>query len=235
MEGKGLVESEMQPGPHGPKRRVYRLGPRGENRLRQVLGESIEIILHFYDAYRHSVTSQVYESFDVTKFERTDGRVLFAAFPRFSRHDLNLLRFISKKNENASLYVMGDTELIDRTDIKYRKMAGEIDDIPSQNDRFSEIWLSGVPQRNILPRAIAECKRILVMGGSLKISAPFVFFDEPKQPTLGEFIRVTSVKLFPDLGIVEGNEVGTVIESMFTECGAFETFPGLVEFWAKKT
>jgi hypothetical protein len=34
--------------------------------------------------------------------------------------------------------------------------------------------------------------------------------------------------------MVEGDEVGAVIESMFTDCGAYETFPGHVEFWAIK-
>jgi DNA-binding PadR family transcriptional regulator len=235
MERDGLVESEIQSGPHGPDRRVYRLGPRGEIRLRRVLRDAIETVLHFYDAYRHSVTRRVYDELDISQFERAEGRVLFAAFPRLTQTDLALLRFVLKKNVNASIYVMGDTDIVNGAGIKYRHQEGTIEDIASQNDRFTEIWLSGVPDRQVLPRAIAECRRVLVPRGMLRITAPFVFFDEPKEPTLGEFIRVTAVQLFPDLGVVEGNDVGAVIESLFPDSGAFETFPGLVEFWARKS
>jgi DNA modification methylase len=95
--------------------------------------------------------------------------------------------------------------------------------------------MNGVPERNFFPQAIAECKRVLKVGGALRIIAPFVFFDEPTKPGVGEFIRVTSTHLYPEPGVVEGDDVGAVIEANFTECGAYETFPGLVIFWAVKS
>jgi len=47
MEAEGLVDSEVQVGPHGPSRRVYRIGMRGENRLRRILRDAIGVVLHF--------------------------------------------------------------------------------------------------------------------------------------------------------------------------------------------
>ena len=61
MESEGLIESTVQPGPHGTDRRVYRLGVRGELRLREMRKDSIGVIMHFYDAYRHSVTGNLHE------------------------------------------------------------------------------------------------------------------------------------------------------------------------------
>ena len=65
--------------------------------------------------------------------------------------------------------------------------------------------------------------------------APFAFFDEPQQPTLGEFIRITSSELFPELGIVEGNQVSQVIEHYFPNSGMYETSLGEVIFYATKS
>ncbi|MFQ5834213.1 MAG: PadR family transcriptional regulator [Candidatus Thorarchaeota archaeon] len=234
MEAEGLVESEVQRGPHGPDRRVYRVGPRGETRLREILRDSIEVVLHFYDAYRHTAASYLYDVLDVPEIERVEGRILLAAFPGLKERDLKTVEYLSNRNDGAPIDILGDCTLVEKTGVQFRELKGDICDIPSPNDKFAKVWLTGVPERSVLPRAIAECKRILVQKGMLKIIAPFAFFDEPSKPTLGEFIRVTSTHLFPELGVVEGNDVGAVIEANFTRCGAFETFPGLVVFWAVK-
>ena len=234
MESEGLVESKIQPGPHGPDRRVYQLGPRGETSLREILKDSIEVVLHFYDSYRHTAATYLYDVLDVPEIERVDGRILFAAFPRLKERDLRTIVYLSERNSGEPLDILGDCTLVSRTRLPFRDVKGNICDIAVPNESLAEIWLSGVPERNVLPRAIAECKRVLVKGGILKIIAPFAFFEEPAKPSLGEFIRVTATHLFPELGVVEGDDVGAVIEANFTKCGAFETFPGLVVFWAVK-
>ncbi len=88
---------------------------------------------------------------------------------------------------------------------------------------------------NRLPSAIAECKRVLTRKGQLRILTPFAFFDEPKKPTLGEFIRITSSELFPELGIVEGNQVSQVLRHYFPNSGLYETSLGEVVFHATKS
>jgi DNA-binding PadR family transcriptional regulator len=235
MESEGLVESRIESGPHGPDRRVYRLGSRGETRLREILKDAIEIVLHFYDAYRHSAATYLHDVLDVGTIERIEGRILLTSFPRFKERDMKTVEYLSVRNEGAPLDILGDISLVKRTGIKFRETKGGICDIASPNNRFAEVWMSGVPERNDFPQAIAECKRVLKVGGALRIIAPFVFFEEPIKPGLGEFIRVTSTHLYPELGVVEGDDVGAVIEANFTQCGAYETFPGLVIFWAVKT
>ena len=233
MESEGLVESEMQPGPHGPNRRVYRLGVRGESHLRELLKDSIDVILHFYDSYRHSMTDYVRELVpDENSFSR--GRILFAALPRMKELDLNTIRTIAERCKGSKLDILGDNTLVQRIGIPHRTIKGELTDIPSPNEKYSMMWLNGVPENDDLHNVLSECKRVLTNDGYLRMVAPFVFFEEPKKPTLGEFIRVTSVQLFPELGVTEGESIAKILEAVFPKCGAVEVFPGLVVFWAQK-
>jgi hypothetical protein len=234
MESEGLIESEIHPGPYGPNRKVYKLGARGKKRTRTMLKNSIRLILQFYDGFRRFTGGQLYEILDRLEIPTTEGRVLFTAFPRLTEKSLDTLYYISSRNGGTKLDVLGDASVVSETGLKYRALKGSISDIPAPKNRFSEIWLNGVPEREELPSAIAECKRVLLDGGILRIIAPFVFFDEPKEPDLNEFIRVTAVEFFPELGVREGNEIGAVLETSFPHCGAFKLFPGLVLFWAVK-
>ncbi len=234
MEAEGLVESIVQPGPHGPDRRVYRLGARGENRLREMLKDSIEVIMHFYDAYRHSITGSMHQLMEA-ELKAPNGRVLFAAVPRVREFDLSTIEHLTQNNNGSSgLDILGDSTILTTMGIKHRVLKGEISDIPAPNERYSQIWLSGIPDRRQLHNAMTEFKRVLVKEGILRILAPFVFFDKPDQPDLGEFVRVTAIQLFPDLGMADGDDVGTILEAVFPDCGALDLFPGLVVFWARK-
>ncbi|MFW9907233.1 MAG: PadR family transcriptional regulator [Candidatus Thorarchaeota archaeon] len=232
MEAEGLVESMIQPGPHGPDRRVYTVGSRGETRLRELLKDSIEVIMHFYDAYRHSITGSMHQVLD-TEVKAPTGRILFAAVPRVRQIDLSTIEHLTESN-GSSLDVIGDSTILSTVGIKHRPLRGELSDIPAPNERYAQIWMSGIPERRDLHTAVSEFKRVLVKGGVLRILAPFVFFDKPDMPDIGEFLRVTAIQLFPDLGMADGNDVGTVLETVFPDCGALDLFPGLVVFWARK-
>lgn len=233
MESEGLVESEIQPGPHGPNRRVYRLGSRGESRMREMLKDSIKVIMHFYDAYRRSITGHLPDIL-LSDLEPPSGKILYAAFPRLRDHDLTMLHHISQNNGGTAIDILGDSTSAKRTGIKHKSIKGEISDIPSPAERYSQVWLSGIPERRLLPSVVFECKRVLVPNGVLRIIAPFVFFNEPVQPNIGEFVRLTAVQLFPDLGVTEGDDMESILDASFEECGALDVFPGLVVFWAIK-
>jgi len=233
MEAEGLVESGIQPGPHGPDRRVYRIGARGENRLREMLKDSIEVIMHFYDAYRHSITRGMHQILE-SQIHPPNGRVLFASVPRVREFDLGTIQTLTKNNGSRSLDVLGDATILSTSGIKHKVLKGNLSDIPSPNERYAQIWLSGIPDRRELHSAVSEFRRVLIKGGVLQILAPFVYFDKPDQPDLGEFVRVTAIQLFPDLGMADGDDVGTIVESIFPDCGALDLFPGLVVFWGRK-
>ncbi len=232
MEEEGLVTSTIEPGPHGPDRRVYKVGTRGEEYLRQSLKQSIETILHFYDDYRYSLSGNLNKYLhDATPMVEA-GRVLFMALPQMNDRDCNLVEYLYQRRGEEPIDVLGDTSILDRCPIKYRQVKGEPDNIATRNGIFSEIWTFGIPSRSDFPKAISEFKRVLTPQGRLRMLAPFAYLQPPERPTIGEFVRATSVHLFPELGIVEGTEVGKILESYFTHCAASEAFPALVMFLA---
>ncbi|MFW9849169.1 MAG: PadR family transcriptional regulator [Candidatus Thorarchaeota archaeon] len=232
MEGEGLITSDIEPGPHGPDRRVYRVGSRGEDYLRRSLKQSIETILHFYDDYRYSISGNMEKYLSGIPPMVEKGRILFMALPQMNERDCSFAEFLYERRGKQPIDVLGDTSLLDKCPIKYRPMKGEPDNIATRNDLFSEIWTLGIPGRADFPKAISEFKRVMTPKARLRMIAPFVYFQPPEKPTISEFVRTTSVHLFPELGIVEGQEVGKIIEAHFPYCGASEDFPALVMFWA---
>ncbi len=234
MESEGFVKSKMQAGPFGPRRRVYQIGPRGESRLREILRDSIDTVLYFYDEYRHETTRDLLQNLNSIPPQEPSGPILFSVFPRASRHDLDLMQYLKLRGKDEALYILGKTNLIGKPKVPFKSLKGKPWDIAQKSDRFSEVWMTRLPPREKLPSTIVEIKRVLKKQGTLRILAPFAFFGEPAEPSLEAFIRVTSVHLFPDLGVVEGDEVGSVLEMNFKKCGAFQVFPGFIVFWGVK-
>ena len=166
---------------------------------------------------------------------RSKGRILYASFPHMKTSDLEIVRELLQDSEESSISIVGPDLILKKTGISYDVVGEDISHLPVESKTFSEIHLNGVPEINKLPEAIAECKRVLVRKGQLKIIAPFAFFDEPEKPTLGEFIRITSNELFPELGIVEGNQVSRIVKHYFPNSGLHETSLGEVIFHATKS
>ena len=235
MEKDNLVVSALQPGPLGPYRRVYEIGPEAETYMRQNLKSSIETILHFYDAYRRSNPEKLYNFPKELEKRKTKGRILFAAFPRMDAEDIESIRNLISSSDEVDISVLGPDLILSKTGIKYDSVGVDPTDLNVENQTFSEIQFNGVPARDIRPLVITECKRVLVRRGLLKIRVPLAFFEEPKKPALGEFILVTAANLFPELGVIDGNELGEVLAEAFPKNGVYETSLGEVIFWAIKS
>lgn len=231
MEAEGLVDSELKNGPHGPQRRIYKVGARGEIRLRQVLRDAIGIVLHFYDAYRHFAMSSKFapEADIAPQFE---GPILVGVISHLLTRDTDLVQVIARRARGEPLYFLGDPSSWAELDLKVVRVEGTPWDIASRSNHFAEVWLLGVPPREKLPRTVVEVKRILRPGGVVRMIVPFVFFGEPEEPNLEAFIRVTASQLFPELHVVEGEEVQTVLKQHYSRSGVTEFFPGYSEFWA---
>ncbi|MGD9395544.1 MAG: PadR family transcriptional regulator [Candidatus Thorarchaeota archaeon] len=235
MENEGLVVSALQPGPLGPYRRIYEIGPAAEAHLRESLKNSIETILHFYNSYRQENPQKLYSFAEENHNRRLRGRILYAAFPHIKTIDLEIIRDLLLSSDETSISTVGSDLVLQKTGISYDVVGDDIANLSVESKTFSEIHLHGVPKMNRLPSAIAECKRVLTRKGQLRILTPFAFFDEPQKPTLGEFIRITSSELFPELGIVEGNQISRVLRHYFPNSGLYETSLGEVVFHATKS
>lgn len=234
MESDGLVTSALQPGPLGPYRRIYEIGPQAEIHLRETLKNSIETILHFYDAYRQVNPQKLYSFSEENHSRKGKGNILYSAFPHMKTNDLEIIRELLMTSDETSLSIVGSDLILKKTGISYDVVGEDITKLTAESKTFSEIHLHGVPPLEKLSDAISECKRVLARKGQLRIYAPFAFFEEPKKPTLGEFIRITSSELFPELGVVEGKRVKKVVEKHFPNSEVFETRLGEVIFFATK-
>ncbi|MDH4214304.1 MAG: PadR family transcriptional regulator [Candidatus Thorarchaeota archaeon] len=235
MEEDELVVSALQPGPLGPYRRMYELGPRAQDYLNESLRDAIETILHFYCIYRHENSGTLCKLRKEPKINRPNGCILFAAFPNMTVEDLHEIRDVIASNESPLIAIIGSGDILCKTGIDYLHMGDDINSIDTQSGSVSEIRLRGVPNPNELPSAISECKRSLAINGILRITVPFVFFDEPRSPMLDNFISKVTMDLFPELGIVEGKLLQGIIEENFSKNGLYETNLGQVVFWGIKS
>ncbi len=214
MEKKGLVASHQQPGPHGPNRRVYQLGERGERALRHLLRDSLDVVLHFYDEYRRSLLEQQFNLSELPRGQPPPGPTLAGILTPYYGYERQFFEFQLWRMNGEPLYVLGDVKLVGHRKDQIKHVEGDPWDVASQGNRFGEVWILGVPPREKLPRTVVEVKRILKPGGFFRMNVPFAFFDEPQTPTLDAFIRVTASHLFPELGIFEGSELQHIFTAL---------------------
>jgi DNA-binding PadR family transcriptional regulator len=234
MEKDGLITSALQPGPLGPYRRVYEIGPKAEAYMRQNLKSGIETVLHFYDSYRKSNPRKLYNFTSEIMKRKTKGRILFGAFPNMTSDDLSIIRDLLQTCDESTISILGSDKMLCKTGIKYDSVGEDVTNFKADNQMFSEVFFNGIPPQENLSKCISECKRVMSRGGVLRIQVHFAFFDEPTKPTLGEFIQTTAASLFPEIGIVEGNEIKRNLENYFSKNGVYETSLGEVVFWARK-
>ncbi|MHA1903746.1 MAG: PadR family transcriptional regulator [Candidatus Thorarchaeota archaeon] len=231
MEKEGLVESSKKAGPHGPSRRVYRMGPRGRRHLEETLGYALSIVLHFYDAFREYAIDEITKQNPAFEVEVATGPILVSVVSPLMLGDRGFVDIITKRTGKKRLHVLGETGIWEQKKTPFEKVEGTLQDIKCKNALFTEYWLLGIPLRSQLPSVLVEAKRVLGEKGILRLISPFAFFDEPETPSLEAFIRVTASHMFPELGVVEGQEICSVLKQVFAEHGTVNFHHGYVEFW----
>ncbi|MHA2423495.1 MAG: PadR family transcriptional regulator [Candidatus Thorarchaeota archaeon] len=232
MEKQGLIDGSDEEGPHGPSRRTYQLGPRGERQLRNSLRHSMSMVLHFYDAFRQYSMRQTYGSETEFEFEKVQGKTVASIVSPFLAAEDELIKVFSNRLLEKRLDIVGISEPWEKTGIQTSHIDGTLNDISSKSDIYMEMWLIGMPPRSLLPRIAMEARRILKNEGVLRLVAPFAFFDEPESATIESFFRLTASQMFPELGVVEGPEICSVFQKIFGDCKVIEFHPGFVEFYA---
>ncbi|MHA1948971.1 MAG: helix-turn-helix transcriptional regulator [Candidatus Thorarchaeota archaeon] len=233
MEYSGLVESEIQSSPYGPSRRVYRVGENGKTRLSEMMKNAIEIVTHFYTKYCHYRIACACKLVP-ENLSHISGRVLFSSSQRLNEFDHEIVKTLFTRCNGTKLQILGNEISNSCLSIPHRRIKGDLTDIKSRSGRFSLVWLSGVPEEKILPLALSEFRRVLKDDGVLFISSPLTFFDEPKTPSIGAFLRYASTDIFPDGGVREGLRISRIIDEFFPSTCVVEVFPGFALFKATK-
>lgn len=231
MENEGLIVSDITEGPHGPSRKVYRIGPRGESHLRNQLRNSIWVMLHFYDEFRRFYLMRSVEESEELEIDTPSGKILISIASPFMEGDLGAIQVALDYSSNSNLHVLGDMDMWKKHRSDIAQVKGVLEDIKCRDNQFDEYWILGLPSRQLLPRIVVEAKRVLKKGGTLRLLAPFAFFNEPRDPSLEAFLRLTSSHLFPELGVVEGQDVCQLFQQLFIDWGTFRIAYGYVQFW----
>ena len=234
MESKNLVKSEIGSGPKGPKRKIYSLTSRGKKRTIKVLRDSISLVLRVYCNFRKHAFPADIGTLLGEESSSINGRILYAAYPKIFDLDINILEALSKKREGLPIDVLSDTGILNERGIKHRFLKGDPWDIPASDEKFGEIWLSGLLDKKMLRPSFQECKRVLMAGGMLKVVAPYVSQEAKETPSVGDFILVTAATLFPELGVFESEELRDAIAEIFDDYGHYEIYPDMLVYWARK-
>lgn len=234
MENTGLIQSKMVPGPHGPDRRIYSLTPRGENELREVFKKSVEAIIHFYTDYRYSMCDKLAPALDTPERKRETKRVLLVPIRRFTDNDVRLLEVLIERIRAENVYTLGDPSGVETRGIPVKSIQGTPEDMAIGYSRFDEIWIDNTPPIDRLPFILEECRRVLKDNGILRIVAPLVSIGESEKPTLEQFIKISAIEFFPQLGIVGNEQILNHLHSIFSDGGIEQVYSGLTLFWARK-
>jgi len=234
MEHEGLIDSRQEKGPNGPPRRVYRLGDRGEKALREILRDSLAVVLHFYSAYRDYALSKEGKTGDLPRGLPPPGPTLVGIASPLAGNEQEFLHTHIKRAAEQLLCLLGECGKWEQAASGFSRMEGEPWDVACRGNMFGEFWILGVPPREKLPRTVMEALRILRPGGIFRMDVPFVFSEEPTTPNLEAFIRVTASHLFPELGIFEEDEIQSVFRNHFQRTGVIEISLGYMQFWGIK-
>jgi DNA-binding PadR family transcriptional regulator len=226
MEEKDLVHSIILPGPYGPNRRVYRIGSAGEKRLNVLIGNSVQMILEFYNSFKNSLSDNGRKGIFREGNTATNSRVLFTAFPQVKKEDLGTLFFLSMRCINSPLEILGKSENVDGFGFNHKKIKGDIFELTERNGPFSEIWLKWKEELENLPRAIKGSKKLLSSKGILYVIVPSKPEKENHELSLREYIQ-GGQELEPKPDKIHKSEVGLIIKSHFSSCGSLDLFPGV--------
>ena len=233
MEKQDFVHSIILPGPYGPNRRVYRIGSAGDKRLNVLIGNSVQMILEFYNTFKNSLSDNGKKKNFGKGNVATNGRVLFTAFPRVKKEDLGTLFFLSMRCINATLEILGKSENVDEFGINHKKIKGSIFDLSKRKGLFSEIWLMWKSELENLPRAIKGCKKSLSSKGILYVIVPSKPEKEKHELSIREYIQ-GSLALEPKLDKIHKSKVGSIIKSQFSSCGSLDLLPGVDVYYCNK-
>ncbi|OGD58873.1 hypothetical protein A3K78_01635 [Candidatus Bathyarchaeota archaeon RBG_13_52_12] len=189
-----LLESLWQKSQIGPRKRVYRLGKKGEKELEKILEDAIETVHIFYGEYllnlppEASVFNQI--SGYVTEKMRESGNIVFFT-PLYSPIIEKLLTSIRSSAPLAKIHLVKHRSVevdLHLDDISI--LDGEYWDLPLKEGYADLVMIAYMPKGDSLRGAVGEWCRVLEKGGALAILIPTALINDYEDPlTIGDFVE----------------------------------------------
>jgi len=194
MLKKGFLESVWQKSLIGPKKRVYRLGRKGEEELDKILEDAIETVHIFYGEYLlnlspdASVFNQI--SSYVTEKMKERGNIVFFT-PVYSPIIEKLLTSIRSSSPLAKIHFVRHRSV--EADIQLDNLSildGEYWDLPLKEGYADLVMIVYVPKGDSFQGAMREWCRVLEKSGTLTILIPTALINDYEDPlTIGDFVE----------------------------------------------
>ncbi|MFQ6125021.1 MAG: PadR family transcriptional regulator [Candidatus Heimdallarchaeota archaeon] len=194
MLREGLLEGYWEKSQFGPRKRIYKLGGKGREKLDQILLDAIITVHSFYEKYLLSLPPE-FNTFNiiinqfVDKLER-ECNIGYLTNKYSVMHE-RMINTLHNNILNGKLYfIKPDSVQADLNLNNLLSLDGVFDDIPIKNDYFDFLIVIGIPPKKSLAESIREWHRVLNKNGKLAILIPTVLIHSYKDPmTIGEFIE----------------------------------------------
>jgi PadR family transcriptional regulator PadR len=178
-----LLESLWQKSQIGPKKRVYRLGKKGEKELEKILEDAIETVHIFYGEYL-LISSYVTEKMN----ER--GNIVFFT-PIYSIIVEKILLSLRSSAPLAKIHLVKHRSV--EVDLQLDDLSildGEYWDLPLKEGYADLVMIAYMPKGDSLQGAIGEWCRVLEKRGTLAILIPTALINDYEDPlTIGDFVE----------------------------------------------
>lgn len=232
LESQGLIEARIKQGVRGPDRKVYTLTNEGQKRIKQLTRDAIRLMVDVYRRYR-LFSAQYFNNIQrAAAWSNSKGRVLIAPFQRFLDIESSLIRSLVDDMVGRPIDFVGHIPGIPNRKPRPRILKGCIRDLPVRNEIYDEVWLWGMPKRGGFIPSVDECRRVLVKGGILCLAIPFLTTSDYVSPGFATFITNSIAQVFPELELMELNEVESILSGSFEDTGILEF--GIHVIWARK-
>ncbi|MFW9805958.1 MAG: helix-turn-helix transcriptional regulator [Candidatus Thorarchaeota archaeon] len=194
MKDQGLLIDRWEESKSGPKRRVYKIGAKGDNEREKILTEAIKTVHEFYTEYlnglppEHSVFGLISQML-TRKISKTSNIGYVAT--RFTGPMRKVISQLSKDVAGGKIYAI--TEQAKGLNLEIENgliIEGSPEDIPVKDDFLDLLVITGNVKKDCLDKCLSEWRRVLSDDGILAFTTPTATITSFKDPLdIGEFIE----------------------------------------------
>jgi DNA-binding PadR family transcriptional regulator len=195
MKSDGLLHDSWEKSKSGPKRRVYRISPKGGKEREMILKDAIRTVHDFYIEYllnlppELSAFSRIAEL--LTKGTGEEINIGYAA-PTISSSMKRLLLKLKENRPKANIYVFCPKTATTDLDIDdILTLDGTLEDIPTKDDYLNLLMATGNIKKECLDACLTEWRRVIHPKGRIAVVTPSALIADYKDPLeIGEFIEM---------------------------------------------
>jgi len=194
MKKEGLLDSRWEKSQSGPRKRMYVVTEGGQEKLKEILLEAIEMVHSFYREYLMSLAPEGNPIFELihlmTESFQGNENVAYVTTKPFGVNEI-ILSIIHKKLPEGKLYLVKPRSVDVKLELdNLLTLGGSYEDVPLKEDFIDLVIVIDLPREELLNDAVEEWNRILVPKGRLAIVTPSVLVKDNEDPlSIGDYVE----------------------------------------------